>query len=181
MIAALHKWLAKVDALPEKRLLWINLGLACFVALAHSGALAITYSKPTSDAESIRQLASISLPIAALVIASAGAALFKPDWTRPVLSLQGIVFAGSAVVMLFWGLRILVNGIPAGNFSWTVGFFSLWVAYSVFVLCRFSVPPHLRSQPAVFYAPVVALLGAAVIDVGVFVRLLSQVGAQFGS
>jgi hypothetical protein len=181
MIATLHKWLAKADAMSEKRLLGINLGLACFVVLAHGGALAITYAKPAPEAEGIRQLATISLPIAALVIVSAAVSFIRIDLRRSVLSLHGIVFAGSAVVMILWALGILVNGIPKGNFSWSVGFLSFWVAYSVFVLCRFTLPSHLRSHPAVFYAPVTALLGAAVIDIGVFLRLASDFGAKFGS
>jgi hypothetical protein len=181
MIATLHRWLAKADAMSERKLLLINVALACFVALAHGGALAITYTKPTPDAEGIRHLASISLPIAALVILSAAVALFSPGSRRTVLSLHGLVFAASSVLMLLWGLGLLVNGIPEGNFSWSVGLFSLWVAYSVFVLSRFTLPSYLRSQPVVFYAPVAALLIAAVIDIGVFLRLMNEIGARFGS
>lgn len=181
MIATLHKWLAKADAMPETRLLLINTGLACLVALAHGGALAITLVKPTPDAEGIRQLATISLPIAVLVILSAAATLFSPSSRRTVLSLHGIVFAGSAVAMLVWGTGLLVYGIPEVNFTWSVGLFSLWIAYSVFVFCRYSLPPDLRRRPLVFYAPVTALLGAAVVDTGVFLRLMGEMGAWFGS
>ena len=181
MIATLHRWLTKADAMSERKLLLINVALACFVALAHGGALAITYTKPTPDAEGIRQLASISLPIAALVILSAAVALFNPSSRRTVLSLHGLVFAASAILMLLWGLGLLVNGIPDGNFSWSVGLFSLWVAYSAFVFCRFTLPSYLRSHPVVFYAPVAALLIAAVVDIGVFLRLMNEIGARFAS
>jgi hypothetical protein len=181
VIPTLHRWLAKADAVSERKFLWVNVGLACFVALAHGGALAITYAKPTPDAEGIRQLASISLPIAALVIVTAAYALFSSSSRRAVLGLHGIVFAASAVGMLLWGLGLLLNGIPEGNFSWSVGLFSLWIAYSVFVLSRFTLPSHLRSHPVIFYAPMAALLGAAVIDIGVFIRLTNEIGARFGS
>jgi hypothetical protein len=181
MIATLHRWLAKADAVSESRLLLINVGLACLVAIAHGGALAITLTKPTPDAEGIRQLATISLPIAALVILSAAVALVSSRSRRTVLRLHGVVFVGSAVAMLVWGLGLLIYGIPEGNFSWSVGLFSLWVAYSVFVFCRFTLPSNLRSHPAVFYAPVTAILAAAVVDIGVFLRLMSEMGARFGS
>lgn len=181
MIATLHRWLAKADAMSERKLLLINLALACFVALAHGGALAITYTRPTPDAEGIRQLATISLPIAALVILSAAVALFSPGPRRTVLSVHGLVLAVSAVLMLLWGLQLLVNGIPDGNFSWSAGLFTLWVAYSAFVFCRFTLPSHLRRHPVAFHAPVAALLIAAVVDIGVLLRIMSEIGDRFGA
>ena len=69
--------LAKVDSVPERVLLWINAALACLIGLAHGGALAITYAKPTPGAEGIRQLASVSLPVAALIALTAAVALVR--------------------------------------------------------------------------------------------------------
>jgi len=178
MIAALRTLLGKADGVPEKGLLWANIGLACLVALAHGGALAITYAKPTPDAEDIRQLAMFSLPIAAVVIVTAVAALIRVDLRRWVLGVHGFVLASSAAWGLLWALSILLEGIPKGNFRWSVGWLSAWVAYSVFVLCRFSLPPRLRAQPAVFYAPAIALVVAAAVDVGVFLRLADEIGAH---
>ena len=180
MIAVLRTFLGKADGIPEKGLLWTNAGLACFIAFAHGGALAITYSKPTPDAEDIRQLAMFSLPMAAVVIATAVVALIRVDLRRWVLGVHGFVLASSAAAGLFWASSILLVGMPAGNFRWTVGWLSAWVTYSVFVLCRFSLPPRLRAHPAVFYAPVIALVVAATVDISVLLRLAGDIGVHRG-
>jgi hypothetical protein len=180
MNGTLRTILGKVGGIPEPIFLWVNVGLACFVALAHGGALAITYAKPTAEAEGIRQLAMFSLPIATVVIVTAVAALVRATLRRRVLGLHGFVLAGSAVAMLLWALGILLKGIPEGNFSWGVGLLSVWVCYSFLILCRFSVPSGLRDHPAIYYAPLVALGIAAPVDVGVFIRLMGIVGTHFG-
>jgi len=180
MNGTLRALLGKANAVPEHALLWVNVGLACFVALAHGGALAITYAKPSPEAENIRQIAMFSLPIAAIVIVTAATALIRADLRRRVLGIHGIVLAGSAVALLLWALDILLHGIPEGGFSWSPGLLSAWVGYSFFVLCRFSLPIELRSRSAIFYAPLVALVVAMPIDVGVLIRLATSVGPRLG-
>jgi hypothetical protein len=152
-------------------LLWVNVGLACFVALAHGGALALKYSKPTPDAESIRQLTPFSLSLAAVVIVTAAAALIRVEFGRRVLGVHGVILVGSAAALLLWAAHILFSGIPEGKFIWSVGFLTAFVGYSVFVLCRFTLPLRLRTHDAVLYAPAIALAVAAVVDIGVLVRL----------
>jgi hypothetical protein len=171
MNGGLRRLRGKADSIPENVLLWINAGMACFVALAHGGALAITYAKPTSNAEDIRELALFSLPLAAVVIVTAAIALFRLRIRRQVLGIHGFIVAGSAAALLLWAFGILLKGIPEGNFSWSVGLLTAWVGYSVFVLCRFSLPLRLRTHTAILYAPLMALVVAAVVDVGVLVRL----------
>jgi hypothetical protein len=180
MNGALRTLLGKVDGIPEHAFLWVNVGLACFVALAHGGALAITYAKPTPEAEDIRQLAMFSLPIAAAVIVTAALALIQGGARRRVLAVHGYVLAGSAAAMLLWALDILLKGIPEGNFSWSPGLLSAWVCYSFFVLCRFSLPDGVRNHAAILYTPLVALVIALPIDVGVFIRLMAVIGVRFG-
>ncbi len=177
MIARLRALLIKVNGIPEHGLLWANVGLACFVALAHGGALAISLSKPTPNTEGIRHLAMFSLPIALIVITSAGLALVLPKWRGRVLGIHGYVFSASAVALLLWALNLLVNGLSQGNFTWSVGFLSAWVCYSVLLAGRFSVPPNLRTHEAVFYAPAAALLLSLPLDVGVFIRVARDISA----
>jgi len=112
MIEALRTLLGKAAGIPEKGLLWVNVGLACLVAVAHGGALAITHAKPSPDAEGIRQLAMFSLPITAVVIVTAAAALFRINLRHWVLSVHGFVLAGSAAAALLWALSIFLEGIP---------------------------------------------------------------------
>ena len=164
--------LDKAYSIPERKFVWVNIVLAGVVAFAHGGALAVTYAKPTPDAAEIRQLALISLPIAIVVILTAAAALFYAQWRPRVLALHGIVFAVGVSILLFWALGVLVNGIPEGRFSWSVGFLTASVGYAAVLFCRFSIPPHLRSSRGVYYAPIFALICAAPVDVGVLLRVI---------
>lgn len=180
MITALCNLLSKADGIPEKRLLWINAGVAFLIVVSHGSALAITHSKPSLNDEGIRQLAMISLPLAAVMIVSATAALVRAELSRRVLAIHGIVLAAGGVAALLWAATILVRGIPKVNFSWSPGLLSVSVAYSIFLLSRFSLPTRIRARTEVIYAPVAALAVAAMIDIGVFVRLLAEMGARFG-
>jgi len=180
MSGTLRTLVGKLDGIPEHVLLWVNVGLACFIVIAHGGALAITYSKPTPNAEEIRQLAMLSLPIATIVIVTAAAALIRASLRGRVLGVHGFVLAASAIAEFLWALGILLSGIPEGRFSWSVGFLSASVWYSFFVLCRFSLPDGVRNHAAILYAPLVALVIALPIDVGVFIRLMAVIGVRFG-
>ena len=172
--------LAKVDSVPERVLLWINTALACLIGLAHGGALAITYAKPTPGAEGIRQLPSVSLPVAALIALTAAVALVQSDLRRVALAAHGWALVAAAAGTLVWAISLLVRGFPEGNFSWSPGLMSVLVCYSVFVASRYGVPSQVRGRPAFFYAPVAALGIALPIDLGVFVTVIGEMGERFG-
>ena len=172
--------LAKFDAIPERVLLWVNVGLAAFVGVAHGGALAITYMKPTPQADQIRQLASISLPIAALIVVTAVVALVQPTYRRPTLAIHGAAFALSSLALLVWALSLLVHGLPEGNFAWSPGLMSIWICYSAFVASRYSVSPAMRHRSLLFYAPLVAIFVAIPIDVAVFIEFMGEISKRFG-
>ena len=167
-----RRLLDKIYSISERKFVWVNIVLAGFVAFAHGGALAVTYAKPTPDAAEIRQLALISLPIVVAVILTAAAALFYAQLRPRVLALHGIILAGGESVLLFWALGVLVNGIPEGRFSWSVGLLTASVCYAAVLFCRFSIPSHLRSSWGVYYAPIFAFACAAPIDIGVFLRVI---------
>jgi hypothetical protein len=174
MIETLRRLLEKAYGIPERTLVWVNIVLAGFVALAHGGALALTFSQPTPDASEIRQLASISLPIVIVVLISAAAALITSQLWPRVLAFHGIVLSAGVGFLLLWALGVLFNGAPEGvRFSWSVGFLSASACYASVLLCRFSFAPHLRSSWAVYYGPVITLACAALVDVGVFVRVVA--------
>lgn len=163
---------AAIDRIPPGALLGINIGLACFVVLAHGGALAVTYLKPTPEADEIRQMAMVSLPLAALVIATAIAALIRANLRHATLAIHGLVLVTSAIYLLVFAVDVLINGVAKTNFSWMVGFLTLWVCYSFLVLTRFTLPGRVREWALVFYSPLIALVAVAVIDVGVFIQAL---------
>jgi len=165
--------LDKAYSIPERKFVWVNIAYAGFVALAHGGALAVTYTKPTLDAAEIRQLALISLPIVAIVLLTAVAALAYAKLRPRVLALHGVIFAIGESLLLFWALGVLVNGIPEGRFSWSVGFLTASVCYAAVLFCRFSIPSHLRSSWGVYYAPIFAFACVAPVDIGVFSRVVS--------
>ena len=172
--------LTKFDAISERVLLWVNVGLAAFVGMAHGGALAITYLKPTPEADQIRQLASISLPISALVIITAVVALIRVDYRRSTLAVHGVALALSSVALLVWALILLIRGLPEGNFTWTPGLMSIWVCYSAFVASRYSVPFAMRHRPALFYAPLGAIVVVIPIDVAIVIEVLGEISRRFG-
>jgi hypothetical protein len=180
MSAVLRALLNKIDAVPERALLWVNTGLSCLIGLAHGGALAMTYAKPIPDVGSIRQIAAISLPIASVVLVTSLTALARPDFGRIALALHGWIFAAAAVVTLFWATSLLIRGIPETNFVWSVGFRSALVVYAFFIASRYGIPKHLRENLLIFYAPLLALVVALPIDVGVFIKAMSEITRRFG-
>jgi hypothetical protein len=175
VLSALRAFLNRVDAVTERGLLWVNIGLGCLVALSHGGALAISYARPTTDAGYIRLLATISLPVAAVIVATSAIALVRADFRRLALSVHGVAFAAAAMVMLLWAVSILIGGRPEGNFVWSVGMMSVLVCYATFIASRYSVPKHFREHVAIFYAPPVAFAIAVPIDVAVLVKTVSEV------
>jgi hypothetical protein len=181
MTRFLRSLLAKTDAWPPRVLLWVDLVIAGFVALAHGGALLAIRAHPTPDAPDIESLAMVSLPLAGLLLGSAVLGLAVAKVQRPVLALHGVVFLAAAIVEVVWGINLLVHGIPSGNFSWSVGLFSVSVVYAVFVFSRFTVSARLRASLPIYYSPVLALAVAVPIDIGVLVRFTHELNARFGS
>lgn len=152
------------------RFLWVNIALAVFILLAHGGGLAVSIAKPEQAPKDIWAVAICSLPVALGVLISGVFALRRPGLAPRVLSLHGYVLGASAVVMLIWAVSVLLSGPGESRFVWTVGFLTGWVAYSMYVMLRFS--PKFKSAPrSAFY--VVTLL-ALCVDVGVFSRLMSS-------
>jgi hypothetical protein len=176
MIGRLRAFVDWAESFPERRLLWINLGIAFLVLVAHGGALALSISTPTPQAEGIRQFATFSLPIAGLVILSAAAGLISPDRRPRVLALHGLLLATGALSGLGWAATLVVTGIPKVNFSWQPGLLSASVWYAFLILCRFSLPDHLKTLPSVRYLPTFAFVLTLPADIGVFLRLLSGMG-----
>lgn len=181
MIERVRAFLDRVNSLPERKVLWVNVGIACMIAIAHGSALSFSISGRTPDGEGIRTLAAFSLPIAAIVLFSAAAGLVRLEWTSRVLALHGFILAGAAVVLLAWATSLLVVGIPKVRFSWSVGLLSVSVGYAFLILHRFSLPGHLKTLPLVRDLPIFALLVAVPVDVGVFVRLLGDIHKALGT
>lgn len=180
----MNRWLrsvlARADAWSPRKLLWVSLALAALVGFAHGGALLALRAHPTPEAADVERLTMVSLPLVAIVLVSALAGLALSKLQRPVLALHGVLFLAAASYEVVWGAGILIRGIPAGNFSWSVGLFSLSVAYAAFVFSRFSVPAGLRATPSFYFLPVLALAIAVPIDLGVMGRFAYEINSRFG-
>jgi len=169
-------FLTRFETMSRRVYLTVNALIACFVTLAHGGALAISLSKPTPHADEIRQLSMISLPLAILVLASAVAAFIRPGLVPGVLRMHGAVIAVSAIALLLWAVTVLVGEPPSERFIWTTGLLTAWVVYSVFVLTRHTLSQSTRKNYAVYYSPILALFIVLPLDIGVALRLLSLNG-----
>jgi hypothetical protein len=162
--------LAKWDRIPARKLLWANLALGLLVGLSHGGALLAARAKPTPGAEEILSMVPYTLPLAALVALSAAFGLLQRTRELHMLAFHGLIFFVCALAELAWGVSLIVVGIPAVNFAWSVGLFTASIAYAVFLFSRYAVPVGLRSMPALYYAPVLAIGVAVPVDLGVFLR-----------
>ena len=174
----LRRLLEQLAKMPETAFLLVNAGLAGFVGFAHGMALLFILSGgddtafPAGFDVQIRRIAAISLPMAALTLVSSGAGLARPALRPAILGAQAIVVLVSGLVMLGWGVTLVVRGLPPGNFGWTPGLLTAWVAYGFLSTARFVLPRSWAGHRTVIYAPVAGALLTAPIDVGVFLRLL---------
>jgi hypothetical protein len=154
--------------------------LAAFVGFAHGGALLLARAHPAPNAPNIESIATVSLPLAAFVFLTAVLGLVVRRVCPIVLASHGVLFLVGAVVLLVWGIGLLIYGIPTDvHFSWSPGFFTVIVAYAVYVFTRHTLPAKVRAWSAIFYAPLVALIAAAGVDIGVFVRFTHEVASHF--
>jgi hypothetical protein len=181
VIASLRAWLDKAYAPSQRKLLWINLVIACLIAVAHGGALWLAISANSPDAQEIRPLATVSVPIAAFVILSAVAGLIRPESRPHVLAMHGLVLLVGVLVLLGWAATLLIGGLPKGNFSWSPGLLSASVFYAFLVFCRFTLSARVKALPGVYWVPLVALFLAVPVDVGIIIRFFVELGDRMGS
>ncbi|NQT93806.1 MAG: hypothetical protein HQ559_13690 [Lentisphaerae bacterium] len=164
----------KLDAIPEQVPLIVNLCIAGFVGLAHGGALAIALTKEQDQLASVKPLASISLPLAGLIIITSIVALLARRSRRAILGTHAVILTLGAAAMLAWAASILIDGIPkVSSFSWSPGMMTFLCVYPVYLLRRTVLAGQL-SRPMVKYLHVGVLLVALFVDVGVFVKLMSR-------
>jgi hypothetical protein len=173
---------ARAASISEVVLLAANGGLALLVCIAHGGALLAIDSlpQPHPQAGEIRRLAMFTLPLASCVVLTALAALLLPAVRRQVLAAQAWTLAAGTLALWGWAASVLLAGIPRdAAFSWTPGLLTASVVYTVWLFCRYGLPARLRERDAVLYAPFFALLAAAIVDIGVFIRLLMMMADLF--
>jgi len=164
----------KLDVIPEYVPLIVNLCIAGFVGLAHGGALAIAITQEADQLDFIRPMASVSLPLAGLIIISSIIALLWRRSRRAILGAHAVILTIGAVAMLAWATSILIKGIPkASRFGWSPGMMTFLCVYPVYLLRRTILARYL-TLAVVKYLHVAVLVFALIVDVGVFVKLVSS-------
>jgi len=166
----LKKLITTLDQLPERILLVANSVFGVFVILAHGGALALTYVHPDDNAESIRQLASISLPLAVLVLASSIYAFTFERHRAVILKIHAIILLCANLALIFWGISLLLGEFPRGNFGWTPGMMTGMFAYSIYLCRRTWLAQSIGSSALVRYLHVLAIIVVLPIDLSIFAR-----------
>lgn len=171
--------LQKLDGIPEKALLFVDLGLACFVGLAHGGALLIALAQQEEQLEFVRPLASVTLPLAGLIIVSSVAALVWKRSRSAILGAHAVVLTLGAAALLGWAVSILINGIPKiTRFSWSPGMLTFLCVYPFYLLRR-TVLARFGKRFVVKYLHVMVLVIALAVDIGVFVKVLSLISSMW--
>lgn len=164
--------LSRLGAFPDRKFVWINLVISGLVALTHSGALiAFRAANPDNAAAGPLSMVYISIPLSLTVFATACAALIWRKSSAHVLALHGVVFLAAAVALLAWAAKIVIVGMPDGNFSWSVGLLTASVFYSVFLFVRNSLPSGIKDHQAAAVAPLLSLLVSIPVDIGVLLTM----------
>lgn len=83
-----------------------------------------------------------------------------------------MIAALSAAWLVIWAGSLLLQGIPDGEFVWTVGLLSAWVGYATVLLLRFVVARTEAALASLYYIPVFTFFAALIFDVGVLARAL---------
>jgi hypothetical protein len=95
--------LTKADAWSPRALLWINIALAGFVTVAHGGAVLVANAQGSPNIAETRSLASVSLPLAAFVLACSVLGLASLRWRPSALASQGAVFVFAVAPQVLLG------------------------------------------------------------------------------
>lgn len=172
---AINETVEKLDAIPEPIPLLVNLCIAGFVCLAHGGALLLELTCETGQVDSIKPLASITLPIACLVIISSLLALKWVRARRAILGVHATFLTAGALASFLWATGILFKGIPKGsNFAWTPGILSGLCAYSFYLLRR-TVLVKFLDYAIIKYLHLIVFIFVFSVDVLLYIKVTSSI------
>jgi hypothetical protein len=156
---------------PSTRFLAINGVLAAFVLVAHGGALLVSAQRGHPDAEDIRRLAQLSVPLSALVLAGSIVAWLRPSAGAIVLRAQAIAGLLLALYLALWAVQLLLASELPPHFVWTPGFLTA-IVYYVAVLFTAHLAGARIPDGRRHLIPGVAVLVAVALDVTVLVKAL---------
>jgi hypothetical protein len=160
------KTIGSLDRISENALLGVNLFLAAFVLLAHGGYTALTLS----EGGKIPFMIMISVPLSILFILTCIAGFILSKYRLKVLSVQALILFIGSLFTIYYGLSILVRGLPEGNFSWGLGLFTFFCVYPVYLIRRTIFKGLISRSNVIKYAHVFVLIIALSIDIAVFTK-----------
>ncbi len=166
------KAVTQLDAVSPRAVLTINTVLAVFVGVALGGALFLTYQQPTEFESTIRIVASITLPSAAILLVTVAAALVHKPLLEPMLALHSVLLFAGAIATVVWVLRIACTGIPQQTTSWSPGFTTALVAYSVFAFRRSWLMSHVEKHFAIKYLHFFTVAALLPLEFIIMVRMI---------
>ena len=160
----LPKPVDRIDNIPEKALLSINLAIGSFVLLAVGGSLAVA----TADNEEVSGLAITIATLALLVIMSCIAGLISDKKNMKILSVHSVILGIGSILIFYYGLSILLKGFPEGNFSWGLGLFTFLCAYPVYLVRRTLLKEAIGKSIIIKYVHLFIFVIAFCVDITVF-------------
>ena len=168
----LSSLLDRVDSLPERALLLIDLCIGLFALVAHGGALILVRLGKAPMFEQYAVWLLVSVVGFGCVVVSSTLAFFWERGRRPILAAHAVVLLGLAVALVGWAVGLVLNGIPTEvNFSWSPGLFTALVFYGVYLFRRLFLLGYVSASPLARHCHVAAALVAAALELGVLVRL----------
>ena len=173
--------LDKLDHVSPKVILIINLVLGLFVLIAHSGALALITLGKAPEFERYKIVLLVSVVISTFVVVSSIYSFIRSSKREGVLKLHAIVFLPGALLLLGWGAKLVLRGLPSGvNFYWTPGLYTALVFYAVYLFRRTFLRGYASESNVVKHCHVWAGVVALALEVGVLVRIVLQFRSFFG-
>jgi hypothetical protein len=183
LTAELAAFTAQLDGVSPTKLTLVNVAIAAFVGVAHGGALALVLSERVSvfDADGVKSLATVTLPLAALILVSSVAAAFHRRLLEDVLKLHAAVLLVGAVAAMGEVAWVVVNGFPSESVTWTPGLFTALMTYAFYLFRRMWLSPWTCRSYAAMNLHWLAAPVALAIELAVIVRLFLRTWEHFSN
>ena len=156
------------DLVPLRRFLWINLFVCALVVVSHLGAALVSKDFP--------RFVYVTIPVSVVLLLLSIFALVSREREQPILKFQSAVIMVGWIAALAFSVDLALNGVGPDikRVSWNPILFALVCAYPIYLMRRAF---FIKTTPPLWlkYAPLVAILGSALISGLVF----WQIGGMF--
>ncbi|MEA9554544.1 hypothetical protein VC273_00965 [Xanthomonas nasturtii] len=169
----LNSLLDRLDSISSFAMLCGNSALCALVLLAHGGALLLVSTGKVPEMAQEIAFAYVSVPAVIVALAFSVLAFIRREKLGTVLKVHAVILMGFAAYMLYFGLDVVVNGVPRGDrFSWDPTFFAVLLGYP-FLLIKRAFPWSGFNRTPLRLAPVLAVGISFLISATVSWRMLA--------